>query len=133
MNLRIHIENLDRPAAFEPDVAVVNVWGEMILAVVDFVGWSVVPASRGWDVILDGAEVTSFPRNVLTPDSMPEILSQHDAEVALVGTLPPEDDGDFDWDEASEVAAASFEQGGLPLAQCRACRLIMHRSRRYRG
>lgn len=139
MDMIARIGGKARPTEFEPDVIVINVWGEMLLAMVYFEGSSVTQSGDGWDVLFENLDIRSFPYREITEESLPAVLSEHPAEVTIVGTVSPDEDaadgdedGEFEWEDAGEMTEILFMDGGAEVARCPSCRFVMHCRRRRR-
>ena len=135
MDMIARIGGKAHPTEFEPDMIVINVWGEMLLAMIYFDRSSVIKSGDGWDILFEGLDITSFPYREITEESLPHVLSEHPAETTIVGTVSPEEageDGEFDWEDASEITEALFVTDGTEVARCPACRFVMHVSKRRR-
>lgn len=131
MRMVAHIAGDARPTAFEPDAIVMNVWGEMLLATIYFESCAVEARDDGWDLVFDGLDITSFPYREVTLENLPAVISEHPAEVSIVGTDMHDDEGDdgdsdFFWDEAHAAAVATFWEGDEEVARCESCRFRMY-------
>lgn len=124
MRLVIHIQGENRPTAFEQDVAVLNIWCDMVLANIELGSPEVAEvADGGWDLSMECLGLTSFPVRLITEENLGDWLGSHETELSILGTAPADDD--YDWLEASDGATAAFWDGEAEIGRCTRCRLVI--------
>lgn len=125
--MNLTVKTNDSMLRMEPSDLVINVWGEMLLAIISWESYSLL--DDGKTIMFEDLDFLSFPYREITEDNLSKVLEKS-AELALVGFVPYDEEDDRDWDEMGHDASASFTVDGDEVATTTTCKFVIYEEKK---